>query len=119
MWFGDLENSFMENIKYDLNICNADIIFTTHHGRESGKIPKEILDKISPKIIVLGEAPSKNLDYYVKYNTLTQNTARDITFNFENENIHIYVSNKNYNVSFLKNRYKNDAYGYYIGTLEL
>ena len=50
----------MEKISYSLDIGKADIIFAPHHGRESGKIPKYILDKISPKIIVLGEAPSKS-----------------------------------------------------------
>ncbi len=120
LWFGDLENSFMEEIGYRLDIGKADIIFAPHHGRESGKIPKYILDKISPKIIVLGEAPSKNLDYYGKYNTLTQNTAGDITFSFEYDNVHVYVSNDNYAVSFLKNKYEpNYTLGHYIGTLEI
>lgn len=120
LWFGDLENSFMEEISYRLDIGKADIIFAPHHGRESGRIPKYILDKISPKIIVLGEAPSKNLDYYGKYNTLTQNTAGDITFNFEYDNVYVYVSNKNYDVSFLKNKYgPNYTLGHYIGTLEI
>lgn len=119
LWFGDLEKDFMENIKDDLTIEQADIIFAPHHGRESGKIPKEILDKINPKIIIIGEAPSNKLDYYRNYNTITQNSAGDITFECEQNNVHIYVSNENYSVSFLKNKSKPNMYDYYIGTLEV
>lgn len=119
LWFGDLEKDFMESIKDDLNIEKADIIFAPHHGRRSGKIPKVILDKIDPKLIVIGEAPSENLNYYSGYNTLTQNSAGDITFDCTGNNIHIYVSNENYHVNFLKDKYKSNEYDYYIGTLEL
>lgn len=119
LWFGDLEKDFMENIKDDLEIEEADIIFAPHHGRYSGKIPNEILEKIKPKIIVIGEAPSSNLNYYSGYNTITQNSAGDITFECEQNNVHIYVSNENYSVSFLKNKYKANDYDYYIGTLEV
>ena len=119
LWFGDLEKDFMESIKDDLNIEIADIIFAPHHGRSSGKIPKVILDKIDPKLIVIGEAPSENLNYYSGYNTLTQNSAGDITFDCTGNNIHIYVSNENYHVNFLKDKYKSNEYDYYIGTLEL
>ena len=119
LWFGDLERDFMENIKDDLEIDEADIIFAPHHGRFSGKIPNEILEKINPKIIIIGEAPSSNLNYYSGYNTITQNSAGDITFECEQNNVHIYVSNENYSVSFLKNKYKTNDYDYYIGTLEV
>ena len=119
LWFGDLEKDFMESIKDDLNIEKADIIFAPHHGRSSGKIPKVIPDKIDPKLIVIGEAPSENLNYYSGYNTLTQNSAGDITFDCTGNNIHIYVSNENYHVNFLKDKYKSNEYDYYIGTLEL
>lgn len=119
LWFGDLEKDFMESIKDDLNIEKADIIFAPHHGRSSGKIPKVILDKIDPKLIVIGEAQSENLNYYSGYNTLTQNSAGDITFDCTGNNIHIYVSNENYHVNFLKDKYKSNEYDYYIGTLEL
>ena len=119
LWFGDLEKDFMENIKDDLEIEEADIIFAPHHGRYSGKIPNEILEKIKPKIIVIGEAPSSNLNYYSGYNTITQNSAGDITFECEQNNVHIYVSNENYSVSFLKNKYKANDFDYYIGTLEV
>ena len=53
---------------------------TPHHGRSSGKIPKEWLDAIEPKIIVIGEAPSEKINYLSGYNTITQNSAGDIIF---------------------------------------
>lgn len=118
LWFGDLEKDFMENIKNDLDIEEADIIFAPHHGRESGKIPKEILDKIKPKLIIIGEAPSNNLNYYDGYNTITQNSAGDIIFECVKNKVHIYVSNKNYSVGFLNNEYKIN-YDNYIGTLDV
>lgn len=119
LWFGDMEKEFMENIKDDLSIGRADIIFAPHHGRDSGKIPKEILDTIKPKLIIIGEAPSEYLNYYSEYNTITQNSAGDITFNCDGQDIHIYVSKENYHADFLKNKYKLNEYDYYIGTLEI
>ena len=119
LWFGDLEKDFMEKIKDDIEIEHADIIFAPHHGRDSGKIPKEILDKINPKIIIIREAPSGSLNYYSEYNTITQNSAGDITLECEQKNVHIYVSNENYSVSFLKDKDKANNYDHYIGTLEV
>ncbi|MPL97647.1 hypothetical protein SDC9_43839 [bioreactor metagenome] len=117
-WMGDLETTFMENIKNDVTLSKVNILFAPHHGRESGKIPKSMLDILKPDIIIIGEAPSANLNYYQGYNTITQNTAGDITFVNDGDEIHIYVSNKNYSVNFLKNRNKSE-YNYYIGTLDI
>jgi beta-lactamase superfamily II metal-dependent hydrolase len=117
-WMGDLETDFMENIKDDVTLSKVNILFAPHHGRDSGKIPKSMLDTMKPDIIIIGEAPSSNLNYYQGYNTITQNSAGDITFINDGKNIHIYVSNQNYSVSFLKNKYKSE-YNYYLGTLEI
>jgi beta-lactamase superfamily II metal-dependent hydrolase len=117
-WMGDLETAFMENIENDLVLSKVNILFAPHHGRESGKIPKTMLDKLNPDIIIIGEAPSANLNYYQGYNTITQNSAGDITFINDGKEIHIYVSNANYKVSFLNNRNKSE-YNYYLGTLDI
>lgn len=117
LWFGDLEAAFMESIKDEISLPKADIIFAPHHGRSSGKIPKKWRDQISPKIIVIGEADSSMLDYYNGYNTITQNSAKDITFKCETGKVHIYVSSSTYSVDYLEDEgYKDESYGYYIGS---
>lgn len=118
LWFGDLEKSFMEKIEDEITMPKADIVFAPHHGRKSGKLPNAWLEQISPEIIVIGEAASSDLDYYTNYNTITQNSAGDITF-VCNDNVDIYVSNQNYSVGFLLDNNKSNTYGYYIGTLDL
>lgn len=118
LWMGDLETKFMENIENDLSLSKVNILFAPHHGRDSGKIPKSMLDILKPDIIIIGEAPSTNLNYYQGYNTITQNTAGDITFVNDGNEIHIYVSKENYTVNFLKNRNKKE-YNYYLGTLDI
>lgn len=117
-WMGDLESDFMENIKDDVTLSKVNILFAAHHGRASGKIPQSMLDILNPDIIVIGEAPSEDLDYYKGYNTITQNSAGDITLVNDGREIHIYVSNQDYKVNFLKNKNKSE-YKYYLGTLEI
>lgn len=120
LWFGDLENSFMEKIKDTIELPEADIIFAPHHGRKSGKIPKEWMDSINPKIVIIGEAPSEKINYLSDYNTITQNTAGDIILDCDSGFVDIYVANENYSVEFLENKKKADNYnGTYIGTLNL
>lgn len=117
-WMGDLETDFMKNIEDDVSLSKVNILFAPHHGRDSGKIPQSMLDKLKPDIIIIGEAPSEHLNYYQGYNTITQNSAGDITFVNDGKEIHIYVSNKDYKVTFLKNKNKSE-YNYYLGTLEI
>lgn len=120
LWFGDLENSFTEKIKDTIELPKADIIFAPHHGRSSGKLPKEWMDSIDPKIVVIGEAPSNQINYLAGYNTITQNTAGNIIFDCQEANVDIYVSNENYTVDFLENKKKyNACNGVYIGSLSL
>lgn len=120
-WFGDLESEFMNNIKDNVEWTRADIIFASHHGRSSGSIPNEILEKIKPKIIIIGEAPSENLDYYIGYETITQNMAKDIVIVCEGNTADFFVENSNYTTipSNLKTIYGKTLTGYnYIGSLE-
>lgn len=70
LWFGDLENTFMEKIKDVIELPKADIIFAPHHGRKSGQIPTEWMDSISPKIVIIGEAPSEELNYLSDYKNI-------------------------------------------------
>lgn len=119
LWFGDLEHDFMESIEDDYSMPEADIIFAPHHGRLSGAIPQKWLEQIEPKIIIIGVAPSAELKYFNNYNTITQNSAKDITLMCDGNQVHIYSSNENYGLrNYLTNKYKSDtADGYYIGTL--
>lgn len=120
LWFGDLENTFMEKIKNLIELPKADIIFAPHHGRHSGKIPSEWMKNMDLKIVVIGEAPSEKINYLSNYNTITQNTAGNILFDCSMGIVDVYVSNKNYSVNFLQNKGKVDKYGSkYIGTFKV
>ena len=118
VWMGDLETEYMENVYKNVSLKDITVLFAPHHGRDSGKVPTDFLAKLNPKLIIIGEAPSKDLNYYKGYNTITQNSAGDITFDIDNSLIDIYVSNKEYSVDFLRN-YKKNAFAYYLGTLEV
>ena len=96
MWLGDLETEFMERIADQIKLEKTTIVFASHHGRESGKIPDTWLEKLDPQIIVIGEAPSRHLNYYTGYKKITQNSAGDITMECVGDKVHFYVSNPNY-----------------------
>jgi len=115
------ETDFLKKIKDDIDWKKIDILFAPHHGRYSGRIPEEILKKLKPKVIVIGEAPSENLNYYKNYNTITQNSAGDITFECLGLIVNVYVSNEGYNVGFLddKDKDKKLDLGYYIGSFKV
>ena len=117
MWLGDIETDFLNKVKDEIDFEQIDVLFAPHHGRESGKISEEILEILNPQVVVIGEAKSKDLNYYSKYNTITQNSAGDIIFECENKKINIYVGNENYSVDFL-NDYNKNSYDNYIGSLD-
>lgn len=121
LWFGDLENNFLDKIKDNVNFTKADVIFAPHHGRRTGKIPKSILDEIEPKLIIIGEAESEYIDYYEGYNTITQNTAKDIVLDCRYKEVNIYTTN-DFNHEYLKQKDKKTEWEtceVYRGTLEL
>ena len=117
LWMGDLETDFMEAIEDEVDLPKADLLFAPHHGRKSGRVPKAWLNDIEPRIIIVGEAPSADLEYYQGYNTITQNTAGHIVFECEAGAAHIYVSESRYSVDFLVNKNRPNDDGYYLGTL--
>lgn len=119
MWLGDLETDFLESVEDEIAFSHIDIVFAPHHGRKSGRLPKSVLNKITPKIIIVGEAPSSDLAYYSGYNTITQNTAGDITFYCDGNKIKIYAESDTYTVDFLDDEQCSDDLGNYIGTLFL
>lgn len=118
IWMGDLMEAFMENIKNDISLPKTDILFAPHHGRD--KVPEKLLKQMSPKIVIIGEAPSKNLNYYTGYNTITQNSAGDIILDCLSKKVNIYVSDEDYAVDFLDHEADADTTIYnYLGTLKL
>lgn len=119
IWMGDLETDLMDLVKDEISLPKTDILFAPHHGRNSGKVPSKWLDDMKPKVIIIGEAPSKDLNYYQGYDTITQNTAGDIILDCdESQKVHFYVTNADYEVDFLIDERKN-KYNYYLGTLLL
>lgn len=118
MWMGDLERDFMEKIQDAITPAASHILFAPHHGRRSGRVPKDWLDRIDPMIIVVGEAPSADLTYYEGWNTITQNSAGDIVFECLSGKTHVFVSKSTYSVDFLTKEQgvdnRHDCY--YIGT---
>lgn len=118
MWMGDMEHDFQEKIKDQVDWPKVDVLFAPHHGRDSGKVSSDILKKLDPYIIVIGEAPSEYLNYYSSYNTITQNSAGDIVFDCSGDKVHVYVSkNYNYDTSFLDDESAgNSIYGNYLGS---
>lgn len=104
IWFGDLETEFMKKIENNIKLPEVDFIFAPHHGRDSGKLPSSWLEQLNPQLIIIGEAPSKNLNYYPGYNTITQNSAGNITFEIQKDLIEVYVSNPNYSCKLCDGR---------------
>lgn len=123
LWIGDLENDFMEEIADEIELTKTTVVFASHHGRESGKIPNSWLEKLDPQIIVIGEAPSRHLHYYTGYGKITQNKAENITFECEDKWVHIYSSKEGYTPSnplFEKLQNKNKSkFNYYVGSIEV
>ena len=116
MWLGDLETEFMEDITEDIDLKKTTVVFAAHHGRDSGKIPHSWLEKLDPQIIILGEAPSRHLNYYTGYQTITQNSAGDITMECDATQVHFFVSNPNYEGPELDDR-NVDGPDSYLGSL--
>ena len=118
MWLGDLETEFMEKITDHIVLEKTTIVFASHHGRDSGKIPDSWLEKLDPQIIVIGEAPSRHLNYYTGYKTITQNRAGDITMELVGNKVHLYVSSPAYKRSDLEDEGA-DSFETYIGSIEV
>lgn len=116
MWMGDMEDDFLEKVKDQIEWPEIDILFAPHHGRKSGTVPKDILKKLNPTVIVIGVAPSEHLNYYQGYDTITQNSAGDITFQCSEGIIDVYISKTEYkdnnNISCLIDDLENNDKNY-------
>lgn len=95
LWMGDMETDMQEEF---CRVCGStlrpvDILFAPHHGRKSGRVPKQLMDILQPKIIVVGNAPSGDLDYSVAAKTITRNSAGDVLFAVEAGKVHVFSAN--------------------------
>ncbi len=118
IWFGDMHREFMERIENDFDTSPVDITFAPHHGRRTGRIPTSVLKKLSPKIVILGEAAVEDLDHYTGYNRIPQNVAGDIILQCVEHKVHIFTS-KPCTAAFLENENRTLAGAYYLGTLQV
>jgi hypothetical protein len=97
---------------------HIDILFAPHHGRASGKVPRQWLYEMEPRLVVIGEAPSEYLDYYSGYDVITQNSTGDLLFECVTEKVHIYAEDHTYVAICLNDEGLDHAYGlYYLGSL--
>ena len=96
LWMGDMETDMQEEFDSRVTNDHKTIVFAPHHGRKSGHIPSSLMDKMTPKLIIVGKAPSEELDYYSTQNTITQNTAGDILFETNGDFLDIFVSGLGY-----------------------
>ena len=96
MWMGDLETEIQQAYydAYNPHIPQVDILFQPHHGRKSGTVPTDLLEALNPKLIIIGNAPSEHIDYGNSRQTITQNTAGDIYFDNDVNEVHVYTKNK-------------------------
>lgn len=95
MWMGDLETDMQQTYfdEFKDNIPKVDILFKPHHGRKSGAIPNELMDALRPQLVIIGNAPAEHIDYGNSKQTITQNTAGDIYFVNEGNEVHVYTKN--------------------------
>lgn len=120
LWMGDMETDMQEEFDKEVDNSHVTIVFAPHHGRQSGHIPSSLMDKLSPKLVIVGEAPSEDLDYYKSQDTITQNSAGDILFDVNTDYLDIFVSNSGYTktdgMTINKNHSTFDGM-YYLGSI--
>ena len=97
LWMGDMEEGMQEEY-YKLHkgeIGKINVLFAPHHGRVSGQVPTEFLKELNPDIVVIGNAPAKDLEtsyeHYGSKRTITQNSAKDILFDCHDNVIDVYT----------------------------
>lgn len=96
LWLGDMETDMQTEFASVCagNIPKVDILFAPHHGRKSGHVPANLMSLLQPKIIVIGNAPSEDLDYSDADKTITCNSAGDVLFEAVDNKVHIFAANK-------------------------
>lgn len=127
MWMGDLETDMQQEYydTYSDNIPRVNVLFQPHHGRKSASVPSDLLGKLNPQLIIIGNAPSEHIDYGDSEVSITQNTSGDLMFVNEGEYIHIYsqneVNNKPKGLEKIFSKYftPDKRTPYYLGSLKV
>jgi beta-lactamase superfamily II metal-dependent hydrolase len=123
LWMGDMETEMQEAMFEEIGreIGKIDVLFLPHHGRSSANLPKEWLEELDPRLIIVGAAPSDEIDYdhYDSNKTLTQNTALDFELIVTDYYIHVFTEGDIDNApSCLVNRFQTNRDGMiYQGSL--
>lgn len=90
-------NHLIRNHKEE--ISNIDVLIAPHHGRDSDK-DFAFLDIMKPKITLMGNAKSKFLAYNEwnnrKLEHFTNNQVDNVLIEFDDEAMHVSVSNKSF-----------------------
>ncbi len=122
---GDMQTGMQEVFLREMKdkLGPVDIFFHPHHGRKTSAPPKELLDILNPKIIVISNAPAEDLNYDDPDRTITQNRAGDVVFVNEGDYVHVYTANE-YNeapkcLKKLKDKKDTAKYGHYIGSIKM
>ena len=125
MWMGDMQTDMQEVFLREMKnqLGPVDVLFHPHHGRKSSAPPKELMDILNPKIVVISNAPADDLNYDEPDRTITQNTAGDIVFVNEGDYVHVFTANE-YDeapkcLEKLEDMGDSVKYGHYIGSLDL
>lgn len=124
LWMGDLETDFMKKIEDNADWPQIDVLLAPHHGRKSGHVPGAILRKLNPKLIILGHAESKDMNYYCGWNTILKKQSGNITIECSDHFMNIWVDDPGYKsgITILKNNpQKSDLSSslYYIGSISV
>lgn len=79
------------------DVSNIDVLIAPHHGRGSGG-NDDYLDTLKPKLALLGNALSKDLDYsaYKNIDHFTNNQAGNIVLRCTKSGIEVYCANKSF-----------------------
>jgi len=96
LWMGDMESDmqkeFFDECKNELT--HIDVLFHPHHGRESSRPPAELFEKLSPLVVVIGNAPDEHLNRDHPDLTITQNMQGDVEFvnDVARKLVHVYTA---------------------------
>lgn len=107
---------------YEKDVANCSFLLAPHHGRDSQR-SYEFLDRIKPKVTLLGCAPSQYIDYDqwrrrgLEY--ITSNQAGNVVLEIAENIIEVYVENETFAAAKGGDLSKRNSQGYiYLYTIK-